>query len=227
MSEDELVATVAHELQAPLAAVKAAAKALAESPPDDPRLRERLLRLVLDGVDQLGRIVDDLLTVASRDAGTLEIGIEPLDAVAVVRDAIELAVPATRDVRRPRLDASREAVMALADPQRLRQVTTNLVTNAIVHGGGEVTVTVEAAGDRVRISVSDEGPGVPAADAERVFQRYARLRGGAVRGTGLGLAIARELTEAMGGTIAVRPNVPRGATFVVDLPAAPVAADSR
>jgi two-component system sensor histidine kinase KdpD len=217
----DVVATVAHELQAPLAAVRAAARTLAESAPGDPKARARLLRIVLDGVDELDRLVDDLLTAARLDAGALRPEPVRCDAVAVAREAIQLAGAAGGDDRRTRLVAERDAGPALADPRWLRQVVTNLLTNGLAHGRGTVTVTVESRAGRLRISVSDEGPGVPAADLERIFDRYARLPGGSVRGTGLGLAIARELTEAMGGTVAAVPHRSGGTVFVVELPAAP------
>ncbi|MFN8188193.1 MAG: HAMP domain-containing sensor histidine kinase [Gaiellales bacterium] len=214
------VAIVAHELQAPVAAIRAAARTLAGADLADAALRGRLLQVILDGADELGHLVDDLLTAARLDAGAVGIVLERCDAVEIAAQAIAVAGQASEARRQPQLAAGPGPVYVLADRRRLRQVATNLLTNALGHGRGIVTVAVEAVGDRVQISVADEGPGIPDADCERVFDRYARLPGGSVRGTGLGLAIARELTETMGGTILAERGRARGARLVVELPAA-------
>ncbi len=122
-------------------------------------------------------------------------------------------IPPTVEAARPQL--------ALADPDGLCRVLTNLVANAFAHGEGAVTLEVLAKDGRVRITVGDEGPGIAAGDRDRIFERYARLPGGSVRGTGLGLTIARGLTEAMGGTITVASQAPQEARFTVELLAGP------
>ena len=217
--DHELIATVAHELQAPLAAVRTAAETLAAheelAAPD----RRGLLEIVLDGVGELGRLVDDLLTAARLDAGTLAVTVAPCDAVEVAARAAALAAAAAG--RAPPAVETSGPLLALADPDGLCRVLTNLVANAFAHGQGAVTIEAVSEGGRIRITVGDEGPGISPEDRGRIFERYARLPGGSVRGTGLGLAIARELTEAMGGTITVSSRRPQGTLFTVELAAAP------
>ena len=217
----EIVATVAHELQTPLAAVRTAAAAL-EDPAarDDPATRARLVAIVRTGIEELQRLADDLLAAARLDAGRLEVRLEPCDALAVVRDVVDLlaATPAAAG----REIAVREAPglpAALADPGRLRQVVANLLANALAHGRGTVELGAAHRGDCVELTVTDEGPGIPAADRRLVFERYARLPGGSVRGSGLGLPIARELAEAMGGSLTIR-DAGGGTAFVLELPSA-------
>jgi two-component system sensor histidine kinase KdpD len=111
----------------------------------------------------------------------------------------------------------------LADPVRLDQVLTNLLDNARSYAGGQaVAVRGRALDGRVELRVVDHGPGIPAAERERVFDQFYRLRrnGRAPHGTGMGLAISRGIVEALGGTIAVEETPGGGATFVVSLPAA-------
>ena len=97
---------------------------------------------------------------------------------------------------------------------------TNLVDNAIRHGGSTVEVRLEAGTDRLRISVTDEGPGIPEAERERIFERFHRLPGTEAPGAGLGLYLARGLVQAMGGSIAVSSPAGSGSTFTVELPLA-------
>jgi len=107
-----------------------------------------------------------------------------------------------------------------ADPDRLRQVVTNLIENALRHASSSAPVRVHAerSAGGVRIAVRDSGPGIAAANVERIFRPGVRLS--SAPGSGLGLAIARELTEAMGGTISVSSKPGRGSEFVVELPLA-------
>ncbi|HEY2194264.1 MAG TPA: HAMP domain-containing sensor histidine kinase [Actinomycetospora sp.] len=226
-STRRFVADAAHELRTPLAGIAATAEA-GTAPELDPEARERLATLLVRDARRAGRLVDDLLTLARYDAGLRperrDVDLGELARVETDRDAV--------------LHPEASAVLAVAapvqvavDPELIGQALTNLVTNARRHGGGTVTVTVDAVGGTARVAVRDEGPGVPAGERERVFGRMVRLdeaRGGAggvgvgAGGAGLGLAIAREAARAHGGDLACTApddGVP-GAVFVLTLPVA-------
>lgn len=211
-------AGIAHELRTPLTILKGRLHGLIDGviAADDGEA-QRLLRQV----DHLLHIVGDLRTLAHADAGELALDRRRIDAAAVVHAAIgDLAAAALAAQVRfaERLSPS----PLLADPQRLTQIVTNLLTNAIKHApaGTAIEVTVAPVGAQVSIGVADSGPGFADADAERLFMPF--WRGGAERrdgrpGSGMGLALAATLVEAHGGRIAAANRSP-GARFTVELP---------
>lgn len=213
------VADAAHELRSPIAVLRTELEvALAHPDAVDPHdtAREALVE-----VERMGRLVDDLLVLAHLD-----------NPRPVRRDELisldELAVEAADGVRGGRVPvrvAAGADVHTRGHRDSLSRVLRNLVGNAVRHASSQVTVTVSAAGGgRARLVVADDGAGVPAADRERIFERFTRLDDARDRdagGSGLGLAIAREIVVAHGGTVTVEDAEP-GARFVVTLPAAPV-----
>ena len=210
----DLVATVSHELRTPLTGVYGAATTLlgrdAELAPES---RRALLELLVDQARRLAGIVDQILFASRLDGTGVDPQLEAIDAADVLRGlgagSHRLVVDADRGVR------------IRADGDRLRQVVDNLVENALKYSSGPVRVTVERRELSARILVGDEGPGIPAAERERIFEKFYRLdpdqRSG-VSGTGLGLYIARELVDRMGGRIGLL-GTDGGATFYVDIPA--------
>ncbi|MCC6222922.1 MAG: HAMP domain-containing histidine kinase [Thermoleophilia bacterium] len=215
-----LVSTVAHELQAPLAAIRGAIGALRDPAAGlGGEARERLFRVIADGADQLQGLVDDLLVAGRLGAGRLPLEIGPCDAAVIARDVVEAAGAHLRPGVRLSLDAPAPLPAVAADPERLRQVLANLVSNATKHAAAGVRVSLAGAGDRVRVSVADDGPGVPAEARERIFEPFERLPG-APPGTGLGLHLARGLAAAMGATLTLDDAPGPGAAFTLDLPAA-------
>ena len=169
----------------------------------------------------MGLLVDDLLLLARLDQG------RPLETVPLAFD--RLVDDAVRDARavepeRP-IDLTAEPVTVLGDDHRLRQVVGNLLTNARLHTppGTPVHVSLKAAGDRVRLEVADEGPGLTPDVAARVFERFYRgdpARTRARGGSGLGLSIVAAVAEAHGGRVSVDTAPGQGSRFVVELPAA-------
>jgi signal transduction histidine kinase len=205
------VADAAHELRTPIAGVQAVAEA-ALSPGMAPEERERLHLLMLRESHRAGRLVDDLLVLARLDAG-LELRREPVDLLELARGEAERARLVAPDQQ---VEVRGESVIVHGDVSRLAQVLGNLLDNARRHAGpGAVTVTVSG-GDPATVLVTDDGPGVPPADRERIFDRLVRLdeaRGGD-GGAGLGLAIARGIARAHGGDLrCVDPPSGRGAAF--------------
>ncbi|HZS25420.1 MAG TPA: PAS domain S-box protein [Gaiellaceae bacterium] len=224
--KSDFVSTVSHELRTPLAAIYGAALTLQR---DDVRLeasqRRGLLDVISAEADRLARIVNDILWASRLDSGQMGVAIEHCDAAklaAQVIDALRHHAPASVELR---LEAASALPPVAADPDKLRQVLTNLVDNAVKYSpdGGVVRVSVAPAGTRIRFRVEDEGLGVPPAEQARIFEKFFRLdpqltRG--VGGTGLGLYICRELVHRMHGRIWVASDGRRGSTFTVDLPAA-------
>jgi two-component system, OmpR family, sensor kinase len=210
------VADAAHELRTPIAGVQAVAEA-ALSPGMAPEERERLHLLMLRESRRAGRLVDDLLVLARLDAG-LELRREPVDLLELARAEAERARFVAPDQQ---VEVRGEPLIVHGDVSRLGQVLGNLLDNARRHAGpGTVTVTVSG-GDPATVLVTDDGPGVPPADRERIFDRLVRLdeaRGGD-GGAGLGLAIARGIARAHGGDLrCVDPPSGRGAAFTLTLP---------
>ncbi len=207
----------AHELRTPLAGVQAAAERLLRGV-DDRQQREQLSVTVIREARRASRLADDLLTMARIDSG-LELDRVPVvvdDLAGRVADVARLAHPGAR------LEVVGAAGSVEADPDRITQVLTNLVDNALAatHGRGPVSMTLARTPDALTVDVADDGPGVPAADAERVFERLVRLDASrSSGGSGLGLSIARGIAEAHGGTLVLVPSERRGARFRLSLPA--------
>ncbi|GHH56942.1 sensor histidine kinase [Lentzea cavernae] len=216
------VADAAHELRTPITGVQAVAEALVQAPVDSPD-RDQMSFLLVREARRAGRLVDDLLALAQLDAG-YEMQRESVDLLALA----EAEVSRTRFVA-PDFDITAEGVpvAVVGDGQRLAQVLANLVDNARQATGpsGAVRIRVDLTG----FTVSDNGPGVPETERERIFDRLVRLDDARDRrsgGSGLGLAIARGVIRAHGGDLTCEPSA-QGAVFRVVLPAVnPVAQPS-
>jgi PAS domain S-box-containing protein len=222
----EFVATVSHELRTPLAAVYGAAMTLrdrGETLKDDDR--ERLFEVVYDEAARLNRIVDDILWASKLDSGRLDFA-----ADRFVPDIIAEAVLAAARAHAPghvsfELTRPPSLPPVAADADKVRQILSNLVDNAVKYSpdGGRVEVSIEQDDDTVRFAVSDEGIGIPTHEQPLVFERFYRLDPNQTRGvggTGLGLYICRELTRRMNGRIWVTSAEGEGSTFFVELPLA-------
>jgi two-component system sensor histidine kinase BaeS len=218
----ELVANVSHELRTPLAALCAVLENLVDgvSEPDP-----AALRAALGQAERLATLASDLLDLARVDAGEAPLSTTQVPVLELLERAVAEARVAGRDVRYD-VRATSSTLTAQADPARLHQLVANLVDNASRHSpaGGIVRITAQDTATGWRLEVADEGPGIPAADRDRVFERFGTLadaEGGG--GTGLGLAIARWVTDLHGGTIHfVDPEGPSiGARVRVDLPHEP------
>jgi signal transduction histidine kinase len=212
-----LVADVSHDLQAPLATQRVSLElALASPAAVDPQL---LRRDVLGATGEMERLVDDLLVLAAADEGA------PVETSAVDLDVIVLEEAArVRSRGSTAVDTARvSAGPVRGDPSELRRVVRNLLDNAVTHACSRVELRLECRDGLVVLDVVDDGPGVPEADRDRVFERFhrgdpARTRG--APGTGLGLAIARSLAERAHGSLECLEGGP-GATFRLVLPVLP------
>ncbi|WP_243058153.1 DUF4153 domain-containing protein [Nocardioides sp. SR21] len=215
----ELVANVSHELRTPLAALYAVLENLADGVAEpDPET----LRVALGQAERLSALASDLLDLARVDAGEAHLSTAEVPVVVLLENAVAEARATGRDVRYD-VRVTPPTLAVTADPARLLQLVTNLLDNASRHSpaGGVVRVSATGTATGWRLEVADDGPGIPAADRERVFERFGTLtetEGGG--GTGLGLAIARWVTDLHGGVIhVVDPEPPStGARVRVDLP---------
>jgi K+-sensing histidine kinase KdpD len=213
---EELVAHVSHELRTPLTSTLGFLHTLERTDIDfDEEERRALIGIARAEAERLAALVDDLLQLARLDRGTVELERGPVRLVEVVRRAAgALVLPEQREIQ---VDLDAELV-AWADERRLLQVFSNLFTNAIRHGAGNVNVLGEASGDEVSVLVCDEGAGIPPDRRADLFVPFARW-GGSHESTGLGLAIAQGIVRAHGGTLEYRPPAQgRPHAFVVTLP---------
>jgi signal transduction histidine kinase len=225
-TERRFVADASHEIRTPAAIIRASAELLEREGhvADDGR---PLVDDVIAEADRLGRLVEDLLALASAERGAVQLEREPIDLAAIARDTARRASPlaAERGISLVGPPDGGPPLPAIGDPSRLVQLLLVLVDNALGHApaGGRVTIGAgpDEAGRSVLVTVDDQGPGVPAADRERVFEPFARLPGSRARadtGSGLGLAIARQLATLHDGTLTVAEAPGGGARFTLALP---------
>jgi len=222
----DLVANVSHELRTPIAALQVQLENLVDgvAMPD-----LDTFRVMLAQVERLGRLVQQLLDLSRLEAGTIPLersrfAVEPLLAHAVQEQRLR-ETPVEVWIR-----VDPEGLTADGDPERVHQVVANLLENAVRHTpeGGRVEVGAHDAPGGVVIEVCDQGPGIPAADAERVFERFYRAdasRSTRDGGAGLGLAIARWIVDLHGGDIHPEPRTPHGCRMVVTLPHQPLSTE--
>jgi K+-sensing histidine kinase KdpD len=211
-----ILASVGHDLRTPLASIKAAASSLRDgdvtfSPAD----RDELLATVEESTDRLEDLVENLLAMSRLQAGVLSVQARPVALDEVVARALLHAPPDAR----VEVTFGDDLPLVSADPGLLERVVANLVSNAVQAAGGVVTLRAAATLSTVDLSVVDRGPGVPAAEHERIFAPFQRLDDHtADGGLGLGLAIARGFTVAMGGTLAPSETPGGGLTMTISLP---------
>ncbi len=222
--KSDFVSTVSHELRTPLTSIYGFAETLLRQDVvfgEEERLT--FLRYIASESQRLTAIVDTLLNVARLDTGDLQVNIAETD----VRDVVGQVLDGVRADNGHKVvtDLPESPLPACADADKLRQVFSILVDNAIRYSpdGGTITVGAAARDGLVEVTVSDEGIGIPQADQEQIFRKFyrgadAELRVGA-GGTGLGLFIARGLVTAMGGRISVASREGEGSSFSIELPA--------
>jgi signal transduction histidine kinase len=218
----DFVSLVSHELRSPMAAVIGSARTLQqrwrELAPDQ---RESFLALIADETSRLAALIGDVLDTSRIDAGTFTYSFGDVDVSALVDETVAAAGLGQDEV--PVLAVLEESLpLVRGDAERLRQVLTNLVDNAVKYSphGDRVEVRAAAVDGRVVVDVVDRGPGVSAHDRRLIFEKFGRSPGGGAKpGTGLGLYIARSIAEAHGGTLEVDAGAgARGAVFTLSLP---------
>ncbi len=219
----DFVANASHELRTPIAAVRSATETLQSGALDDPPAAIRFLDIIDRNAQRLQSLLEDMLELSKLESNEFKLKRERVELQRVV--PIVLALFRERAEKRGvRLTAelSPDLPPVEGDPRALEHVLSNLVDNAVKYGPSGTRILVSAVGEegRVRLVVSDTGPGIPAEHLPRVFERFYRVDAGRSRelgGTGLGLSIVKHMVEAMGGKVTVESAVGKGSTFVVSL----------
>ncbi|MDP2183759.1 MAG: ATP-binding protein [Actinomycetota bacterium] len=222
-AQRRFIANASHEMRTPIAAMKGFLELLDGGAKDDLVTRDEFLSTMQSEVERLSRLVADLFTLAQIDAGRMQFDIRPhnvgglLDSAAAIMQPLASAADVTLDIA-PGL----ENVDVWCDRDQIVQVLIGFVDNAIKHSGRGDTISLDARphDDRVTLEVRDTGPGIPAEEIPRLFERFYRGEKVATvgrRGAGLGLAIAREIVEGHGSVIGVESRSGEGARFRFDL----------
>lgn len=221
-NRDDFLGIVAHDLRSLLNTVAMGAEIIEQDASrngvDDPtaRMAQRIVRTSR----RMNRLITDLIDVSSLEAGKLSVELTRGDVGALVAEAVESYRPSAqaKEVSLELGDVEHEA-MAFFDHDRIVQVLANLIGNAIkfAHAKGMIFVGVAHDGDAVRVSVRDDGPGIPPGQTESIFERFWQVGDGDQRGLGLGLYIARGIVKAHGGEIWVESELGKGSKFTFTL----------
>ncbi len=223
-AQKDFVANVSHELKTPLTSIQGFAQAILDGTADSPESQRQSAQIIYNESGRMHRMVLDLLDLARMDSGMTSLEMLPLDMAALLNNVAEKFEPQARQMG-IRLEVGAAGLPVLVgDGDRLSQVFTNLVDNALkfTPRGGQIRMEAQAADGWMTVSVADTGQGIPPEAQPHIFDRFYQAdesrQGGERHGAGLGLAICREIVEAHGGKISVRSQPGRGSTFTVELP---------
>ena len=226
-SQRDFVANVSHELKTPLTSVQGFAQAILDGTADTPEARKQAAQIIYDEAGRMHRMALDLLDLARFEAGTADLKMSSVDMGPLLRGVIEkFALQAQKAGVNLQVDVPSDLPLLIGDGDRLAQVFTNLVDNALKYTPtkGHVTLSAANVGNEMELSITDTGEGVPDEALPHLFDRFYQVdpsrAGGEKHGAGLGLAIVQEITQAHGGRISVRSQAGHGTTFVIHLPLA-------
>ena len=214
----EFVSIASHEIRTPLTSILAFAQTLRSKEIEiTPEEQDRYLAIIESEGKRLGVLLSDLLDISRIESGKFELRCTPVDLNLLINETIN-SMKLPDDIRLDLL-IPREPEMVFADGDRIRQVITNLIDNATKYGSGQIHLSVEHNNSTVKASIHDNGPGIPAEEVARVFEKFYRAKtrkNG--KGTGLGLAISKGIIEAHGGKIWAESEYQKGSTFSFELP---------
>lgn len=225
-SQREFVANVSHELKTPLTSIRGFAQAILDGTAETPEARQQAAQVIYTESARMHRMVLDLLDLARLDAGTADLKMAPLDVTALLISIIEKFEPLAQHAGVTLSMQAAELPALVGDGDRLAQVFTNLVDNALkfTPAGGEVVFTAQRVDAELVVELRDSGVGIAPEALPHVFDRFFQADSSRARrdrqGAGLGLAIAQEIIGAHGGKISVRSQIGQGTTFIVRLPLA-------
>jgi signal transduction histidine kinase len=223
-SQRDFVANVSHELKTPLTSIQGFAQAILDGTAQAPHQLQQAANVIYTEASRMHRLVIELLDLARLDSGIAELKRQPVDLGKLLESIAAQFIPQAKE-RQVELSTNIQAITPIiGDEDRLHQVFTNLVDNAIKNTPprGQVCLHLALVNGQVEISVSNTGSGIPAEEIPRIFERFYQLdksrKGGTGHGIGLGLSIAWEIVHAHHGTLAVQNNPGSGVTFTVQLP---------
>jgi two-component system phosphate regulon sensor histidine kinase PhoR len=221
----EFVANASHELRTPIASIHSSAETLLAGAAELPENRAKFLDIILRNSTRLRQLVDDMLDLSRAEARAFALVLRPVQVASVVSQICSALASEASRKRIELLCVIPDEIRVIADQRALEHVLMNLLDNAIKYcgDGSRVVVSHEIVGERVKLLVTDNGPGIDAKHLPRLFERFYRVDAGRSRdlgGTGLGLAIVKHLVEAMKGTTTVESELGKGTSFIVRLPVA-------
>jgi two-component system sensor histidine kinase ResE len=229
-SQREFVANVSHEMKTPLTSIQGFAQALLDGTAKTKKSQQQAAQVIYDESERMRRMVVDLLDLAKLDAGTEELDMLPVNVNMLLNSIAEKFSPqSARMGVSIEVDIESNLPPLIADGDRLAQVFTNLVDNALkfTPHGGKVSIRALVESSEMHITVSDPGAGISSDDLPHIFERFFRAdparKGGEFHGAGLGLAIAHQIVVAHGGRISVQSEIGVGTAMEVVLPLSPPA----
>jgi signal transduction histidine kinase len=226
-SQRDFVANVSHELKTPLTSIQGFAQAILDNTADTPEVRKQAAQIIYNEAGRMHRMALDLLDLARLEAGTADLKMSAVDMGALLRTMLEKFTPQSQKAGvNLQLNIPGPLPVLTGDGDRMAQVFTNLVDNALkfTPADGQITLSAASTGAEMEISITDTGEGIPKEALPHLFDRFYQVdrsrAGGEKHGAGLGLAIVQEILQAHGGRISVRSEVGHGTTFVIHLPLA-------
>ena len=221
----DFVANVSHELKTPVATISGFAETLLSEGDENAEHVEEFSTVIFKEAQRMKKLINDLLELSRLESGKVSLNIQPLDMISLIKESIAL-VKMRNPIAKARIEFNEpgEELQFDGDPDSITHILENLLDNALNYSndGGLITVNLERYGKKgVRVSVRDEGEGIPEAELPRIFERFYRVdkaRSRKTGGTGLGLAIAKHLVENHGGTLEVESYPGKGSIFSFALP---------
>lgn len=235
--QKQFVSNVSHELRTPLTSLRAYIEALNEGAWKDPKIAPQFLDVTQKETERMIRMINDLLSLSRMDRGTAKMELEWInfnDFFNHILNRFDMMIKANKDKQTKKYTIKREFtsqdLWAEVDPDKMMQVIDNIMNNAIKYSpdGGVITARLWQANNKMIISISDQGLGIPSQDLTKIFDRFYRVdkaRSRAQGGTGLGLAISKEIVEAHHGRIWADSAEGKGSTFYISLPYEPMVED--
>jgi two-component system sensor histidine kinase ResE len=223
-SQKDFVANVSHEFKTPLTSIQGFSQALFDGTIFKKADTKRAAKIILGETERLNFLVNDLLTLARLDAGTIVMEKSPVDMNQLIRNILE-KFQFQIDLAEIKVENKlTDPLVIPMDAERISQVMNNLIDNAIKFSprGGSIQVSSFLDGNNGIVAITDSGPGISKEDQKRIFERFFQTdtsrKGGQGRGVGLGLAIARQIVAAHQGAITVKSRLGEGSTFMVKIP---------
>lgn len=230
--KDDFMSSMTHELRTPLTSIRALAELMLDTPDMTAEERAEFLRITVDESERLGRLVNQVLDMAKMESGQSDWLVADVDLRHVAQDAAQITAELFRKRRATLISDLAPVPVIRADPDRLKQVLLNLLSNAVKfvpEGSGVVTMSLRVEVGEIVLRMADNGPGIPEALRDQVFEKFRQIGdpGSRPPGTGLGLPITRRIVNHFGGEIRAESAPGGGALFIVRLPIGGPARDPR